>query len=75
MSKVRDWVHQKHEESLQLLEETQEDAHVHSLFIKQCEYKQHFLHEHVPDNIHRTEMFGHIQRLRELIGKALEHKA
>ena len=74
MSKVADWVHKKREEERRLLEETAGEAHIHTLFIKQCEYKQHFLEEHVPDNVHRTEMFGHIQRLRVLIGLALEHK-
>ena len=51
-----------------------EDAHTHTLWIRRMESQQTFLKEHFPDNHTTREMIGMIQRMRQLAGKALEHK-
>ena len=74
MSKVLKWIEERHEEEKNLLTETPEDAHTHTLIIRRCESFQEFLEEHVPDNHHREMQIGHLQRMRELTGHALETK-
>ena len=74
MSKIVDSLKRQHEEHLKVLQETAEDAHTHVLFLRQIEYKQQFIMEHFPENPTRKKMLGLLHELRELTGKALEHK-
>ena len=62
------------EEHMRVLQETPEDAHTHTLWVRRMEGQQQFLESHVPDNASRKKMIGLLQELRGLIGKALEHK-
>lgn len=74
MSKIVDYIKKEHAEEHALLKETEEDAHTHTLWIRRMESQQDFLEKHVPDNAIRKKMLGHLQRLRQLIGTALETK-
>ena len=74
MSKVSDWIQKEHEEHQKVLQETDEDAHTHVLFLRQLEYKQRFIKTHFPDSPTRKKMLGLVQELRQLTSKALEHK-
>lgn len=74
MSKIADFIKKDHEIHLKVLQETPEDAHKHSLWVSRMERAQEYLIEHVPDNHTRNKMIGYLHELRQLIGKALEHK-
>ena len=74
MSKVVEFLKKEHDEVLGILQETDEDAHTHTLWIRRMESQQTFLKEHFPNNHTTREMIGMIQRMRKLAGKALEHK-
>ena len=74
MSKLSNWIEKEHEEHQKVLQETPEDAHTHTLWIRRMESQQSFLEEHFPESATRKKMFGLIQELRQLAGKALEHK-
>ena len=74
MSKVVEFLKKEHDEVLGILQETDEDSHTHTLWIRRMESQQTFLKEHFPNNHTTREMIGMIQRMRKLAGKALEHK-
>ena len=74
MSKISDFIRNEYEEHQKILQETDEDAHAHTLWIRRMESQQAFLKEHFPDNHTTREMIGMIQRMRQLAGKALESK-
>ena len=74
MSKLSDFIRKEHEEHQKILQETEEEAHVHTLWIRRMESQQQYLTLHFPDNHTTREMKGLIQKLRQLAGKGLEHK-
>ena len=74
MSKVVEFIKKEHDDILGVLQETEEESHVHTLWIRRMESQQTFLKEHFPNNHATREMIGMIQRMRQLAGKALEHK-
>ena len=49
-----------------VLSETDEDAHIHVLWLRRLEGVQGYVEDHFPDTPKRKEMMGHIQSLRKL---------
>ena len=74
MSKVSEFIKREYDEHHRLLQETEEHAHAHTLWIRRCESAQQFLGEHFPHSPTRDKMLSLIQELRQLTGKALESK-
>ena len=74
MSKVLKWIEDRHEEEKNLLLETPEDAHTHTLTVRRCENFEIFIFEHFPDNHQRKLMIEHIQRVGVLTPHALTTK-
>lgn len=74
MSKVVEFLKEQVEDHQRHLEESEEDAHTHVLFIRQSIYREKFVRDHFPDNPTTQEILALIRRERALVDKALVHK-
>ena len=74
MSKITDALRREYDAHHKVLQETDEDAHVHVLWLRRMENAQLYVEEHFPDASTRKVMIGHIQALRRLAGELLESR-
>lgn len=74
MGRIADALRKEYEAHHKVLQETDESAHVHVLWLRRMENAQLYVEEHFPDASTRKTMIGHIQSLRRLAGELLESR-
>ena len=72
--KLADTLKEEFEGHHKVLQETEEEAHVHVLWLRRMESAQQYIYEHFPECRKRSAMLGHIHELRKLAQEMLEAK-